>query len=446
MFDTKEQQSLPQRIAAIRAEIADIDRTLSCTERSDSITEFDKLLSGCTAAQAKLTADLAKARRTERAARGLSKKEQDAGIPLEIGLARRCSHHKGNQYLGFAQALDEDMPHTLDRLVTGDLTEWRATLLVRETACLSREDRRIVDRRLCSDPATLAGKGDKQIAAAALAIAIELDTEALVRRARKATADRCVTSRPAPDTMAYVTALLPVKQAVTVHATLMRDAAAVVAAGDHRTKAQVMADLLVERVTGLSTATAVPMTVDIVISDEALLGTKPAAAEVPGYVPIPADLVKHWLHDTDATIELRRLYANPTTGALTAMESTSRCFPKGMLRMTRFRDRTCRTPWCGAPIKHGDHPKSVAQGGDTTYENSAGLCEACNYAKEADGWSTTLDQRIPGELHSYTITTPTGHQHTSTAPPLPTPLPLPRNRIDAWFPTKRVHLEYIEAA
>jgi hypothetical protein len=45
------------------------------------------------------------------------------------------------------------MPHTLALLQTGRLNEWRATLLVRETACLSAADRAIVDRRLCSDPA-----------------------------------------------------------------------------------------------------------------------------------------------------------------------------------------------------------------------------------------------------------------------------------------------------
>jgi len=51
------------------------------------------------------------------------------------------------------------MPHTLAMLRSGRLNEWRATLLVRETACRSATDRAIVDRRLCSDPATLDGVG-----------------------------------------------------------------------------------------------------------------------------------------------------------------------------------------------------------------------------------------------------------------------------------------------
>nr|EJJ00031.1 hypothetical protein JVH1_2764 [Rhodococcus sp. JVH1] len=52
-----------------------------------------------------------------------------------------------------------EMPHTLAMLRSGRLNEWRATLLVREAACRSATDRAIVDRRLCSDPATLDGVG-----------------------------------------------------------------------------------------------------------------------------------------------------------------------------------------------------------------------------------------------------------------------------------------------
>ena len=50
------------------------------------------------------------------------------------------------------------------------------------------------------------------------------DPEAAVRRARKAAAERRVTCRPAPDTMAYLTALLPVADAVAAYAALSKDA------------------------------------------------------------------------------------------------------------------------------------------------------------------------------------------------------------------------------
>ena len=75
------------------------------------------------------------------------------------------------------------MPHTLAALRAGALSEWRATLIVRESACLELADRRTLDARMCADQATLAGKGNKRIEADAKAIAYELDPQAVVERA-----------------------------------------------------------------------------------------------------------------------------------------------------------------------------------------------------------------------------------------------------------------------
>ena len=100
------------------------------------------------------------------------------------------------------------MPHTLAALECGALSEWRATILVRESACLDREDRSRLDTELCSDVKGLDGMGDAALTAAAKAIAYRLDPHAVVDRAARAAQDRGVSIRPAPDTMTYVTALL----------------------------------------------------------------------------------------------------------------------------------------------------------------------------------------------------------------------------------------------
>ena len=73
------------------------------------------------------------------------------------------------------------------------------------------------------------------------------------------------------------------------------------------------------------------------------------------------------------------------------MESRSRAFPKGLAQYIRLRDQRCRTPYCDAQIRHIDHAVPAAAGGRTLARNGQGLCEACNYAKEADGWSVTAD-------------------------------------------------------
>jgi hypothetical protein len=90
------------------------------------------------------------------------------------------------------------MPYTLAALECGALSEWRATLIVRESACLDVEDRRLLDAELCGDVGRLDGMGDARITAAAKEIACRLDVQAVVDRAAKAEADRRVSIRPAP--------------------------------------------------------------------------------------------------------------------------------------------------------------------------------------------------------------------------------------------------------
>ncbi|MFW2238958.1 HNH endonuclease, partial [Rhodococcus opacus] len=196
--------------ARLRVVSADGDAGLGI----DLLDAIEALKSVGCAAQAVITDGVATSIRADRKAAGLPRVEWDRGVASQIALARRESPNRGGRHLGFAQALVHEMPHTLAMLQTGRLNEWRATLLVRETACLSAADRGIVDRRLCSDPAILDGVGDRGLIARAKALAVELDAAAVVARHRKAVSERRVTTRPAPDSMAYLSVLMPVEQAV----------------------------------------------------------------------------------------------------------------------------------------------------------------------------------------------------------------------------------------
>jgi len=115
---------------------------------------------------------------------------------------------------------------------------------------------------------------------------------------------------------------------------------------------------------------------------------------------------------------VRRLYADPTSGDLAAMESTRRCFDHAMRQFLVFRDQVCRTPWCSATIRHSDHVTQADEGGPTSIDNGQGLCEACNYVKQSPGWRA---RARPGGL--IETTTPTGHAYASHAPPV---VPQPR--------------------
>ncbi|MDQ6755102.1 MAG: HNH endonuclease, partial [Actinomycetota bacterium] len=148
-----------------------MDRGVDDAGRIDQIRVLEDLKAAAAAAQARITTDFNASQRLAQAGAGLPVKELGKGIGAQIALARRESPARGGRLLGFATALVTEMPHTLAALSAGVLNEWRATLVVRETACLSAEDRRAVDAELAADTGTLNGAGDQGVIGAARRIA-----------------------------------------------------------------------------------------------------------------------------------------------------------------------------------------------------------------------------------------------------------------------------------
>jgi hypothetical protein len=399
-------------------ELAAVDPDADEAALIDRISRLEQVKSAAAAGQARAAAALDELRRADEAAAGVPRAKQGRGVAGEVALARRDSPARGGRHLGFGKALVHEMPHTLAALQCGALSEWRATLIVRESACLDVEDRRLLDAELCADLGKLDGMGDARISAAAKEIAARLDAQAVVDRAARAEADRTVSIRPAPDCMTYVTALLPVAEGVGVYAALKRAADTTF---DDRCRGQVMADTLVERVTGRPAEAPEPVALNLVMSDQALFGQDNAPAVLEGYGPIPAalaqSLVRDAVVDAGSLATLRRLYRDPNSGSLVAMESRSRFFPKGLAGFIGVRDRTCRTPYCDAPIRHRDHAVPRNRGGPTSAANGLGECERCNYTKEAPGWRVSAAEE--NGVHTAEFVTPTGARYRSTAPPLP---------------------------
>ncbi len=406
-------------LAALVARLGTTDSALTDAERIDLITALEVLKSAAAAAQARVTVAFDASQRAEQARAGVPAKDQSRGIAAQVALARHESPHKGNQLVGLAWALVTEMPHAMHDLATGKISEQRAGILTRETAVLSKEHRTQVDAELAG---RLGKLGDAGVAREAKKIGYRLDPGSTIRRARKATADRRVSIRPAPDTMAYVTGLLPVAQGVAVYAALAKHADTLRASGDPRGRGQIMADTFVERLTGQATAAAVPVEVQLVMTDKTLLGEDHEPARLVGHGPVPAWLARSLLTATgpiadQAKAWVRRLFTSPTTGALVAMDSRRREFTGLLRQFLIIRDEVCRTPWCDAPIRHLDHTRRAADGGPTSQVNGQGMCAACNLVKEAPGWHATASR--DGPRHTITTTTPTGHTHTSTAPDPP---------------------------
>ncbi|WP_406035540.1 DUF222 domain-containing protein [Nocardioides sp. NBC_00163] len=385
------------------------------SELVDWISRLEEIKCTAEAVQAEAAVRLDEAVRARQSEAGVPARRLGEGVASQIALARRVSPEKGAKLLGLAKILTTEMPHTFALMKAGLFSQWQATILARETACLSVDDRRVIDYELCAtgpggEPARAISMGLRQLENAAKKLAITLDQESVVARAANAEKDRRVSLRPAPDTMTWLGALLPVKDGVAVFAALDQAAKTAAAAGDARTRGQVMADTLVDRITGRSTTDAKPrIEVKIVMTADSLTNTGDQPAMVEGYGPVPATWARDALND--AEVFVRRLFTDPA-GQLVAMESRARKAPDGLAEFIATRDGgICRTNGCDAPIRNIDHVERHADGGETRAQNLQGLCERCNQAKEALGW-----QARPGPDGSIITITPTGHTYTSPPP------------------------------
>ncbi|WOP19786.1 HNH endonuclease [Raineyella sp. LH-20] len=378
------------------------------------ITALERLKCAAAAAQARVTERFDRTQRRLQQEAGVPADRLGEGVAAQVALARHESPAKGGRFLGASQAWVREMPHTLEALADGRLSEWRATLAVRESACLSVEDRGAVDEEFGRILASRPSMGDRAVADAVRRLAYERDAEAYVRRLDGAVKGRRVTCRPAPDGMTYVTALLPLQQGVAVFAALAQVADAARADGDARSRGQLMADTLVERVTGHPAERPCDVHLDVLITDRSLFAEDDGAAEVDGVGPAPAGWVRRMLgsiEDPETRVQVRRLFREPD--GLMATKSAGRFFTRGMQHLIRARDQHCRTPWCDAPIRHADHVVGHAEGGPTDLDNAQGLCERCNHTKQIDGWSANVE---PGPGQVIRLVTPTGHTYASRPP------------------------------
>jgi hypothetical protein len=300
--------------------------------------------------------------------------DRDLGAAEQIALARGESPNRGGRLLGMSKALVTEMPHSLAALDTGQLNEERAMHVVKETACLSVNDRMAVDEELAADTGTFNGAGTRTVIAAVKAAAISRDPRSVAQRARHAASERRVSLRPAPDCMTYLTALLPVHEGVAVLAALTRNADTRHAAGDPRSRDQIKADTLVESTTG-TPGGITGIELNLVMTDRTLLQGDTEPARIPGYGIIPGAWARELIAQgqgqgqgqgqegqgrvqpaardaaaVDPTslkelkIWLRRLYTALGTGDLGAMDSKRRLFPAPLRRFIHIRDDTCRTP------------------------------------------------------------------------------------------------------
>lgn len=242
------------------------------------VEAFERLRNALVAVQARETVAARELREDAERCAGVPAEKRCRGFASEVALALRESPARGSRFVGLARALVEDMPHTLAAVTRSEVSSWRATVLARETAWLSREDRARVDEALAP---RMVGLSTSRLEREARVLAQSLDARGAVAHLARKEGERCVTLRPAPDAMVYLSALLPMKAGVGAYATLERDAKSLIATGGagDRSRGQVMADLLVERITGVDSPSKIPVEVHVLMTDQTLFG--PAAENGP---------------------------------------------------------------------------------------------------------------------------------------------------------------------
>jgi hypothetical protein len=386
------------------------------------------LINALTCLQARAQAALLAARHAEAKENNRSVRPVRGAVIQEIGLACRLSPYQAAEHLKRSLTLPTRLPHTWNEWQSGEITMERAATVIKETRPLDPEKAGHVDQIVAPG----LGNRSKREAEHVIRTAVtDADPQAAAERARLAHEDRYASARPAGDGMISFHALVPGLEGQAIWTGLEERATSIRNHGDARSKEQIKADTLTEALisyltylkdtdteAGPSPKTKKPrpaVQIQLVMTDAALFGYSDTTARAHGLGPIPAPLARTWAREAieDERAELIRLYTKPGTGQLVAMDSKRRTFPKSLARYIVTRDEICRTPWCGAPIRHIDHVTPHQDGGPTSLSNAAGRCVQCNEHKDSPGW------RHQAGTDTITVTTPTGDTYTTQPEPLP---------------------------
>ena len=413
---------LDDLLAELAAVVAD-DTPVTDAHRIDRLDRLERARSAVASVQVAETVRFARSQAKEQLAAGVHPKKLGQGIADQIALAFRVSPWEGSRRLNMAKALWFDLPQTYALLTSGELRERAAEHVVTETRHLDAEQRRTVDAQVAT--AKLARMGLRSAAACARKHAYEADPAGFVERGRTERKHRRVSIRPAPDTMAWLSAYLPAEQGVACWAALRQHTDALKASGDERSRDQIMADTLVERLTGQASAQDVPVEVNLMMPWDTLLDpSAPGSALIPGHGPLPGPIARDLILSTKGLRWWRRLFTKPATdgggSVLVGGDPIRRRFGGWLEQLIRLRDQTCRDPFCDAMIRHIDHIRPYRVGGPTDLINGRGECERGNHVREMPGWRVDLlEPGLGGRPHTIVITTPTGHRYHGEAPQPP---------------------------
>jgi hypothetical protein len=171
-------------------------------------------------------------------------------VGTEVGLALGSGPQVAAHRVAHAWLAVRHHPRVLGLVGTGQVTMWGLRLVLRQTEALSDESRRAVDA-LVADLAASERLTPARLGQAAARCALGIDPDAAAKRAAAARSRRRVWLGEPLDGVAGMGAVLRAEEALACWTALDRTARAMRQHGDERSVQTLMADLVVERLTGV---------------------------------------------------------------------------------------------------------------------------------------------------------------------------------------------------
>ncbi len=407
-------------------------RTLAAIEADrmcgllDGIAETERAINALQATQVHQVAAFIQARQDfELGAYGSWSDAAERIAAAELADARRVGVWTSQSYLSDCQRLVGDLPRVFAKLADGVISLAAARSAAQEIFSLHPAALPLADEVIADEIDTVL---PGQVRSMVRARVIEIDPDAAMVTATQARQDRWVGASIDPTTsMGNLNAHLPAEEVAACWTALDDHARGRYADGDSRSVSQIMADTLVERITGQTNAVDVAVTINVAMNTTTLLGLDDAPAMLDNLGPIPAAIARQLAASDKAW--LRRWFTDPADATVTTIDTKQRRFTGALRWLVTARDRRCRGICCDAPIRDGNHLLDHAAGGPTSACNAAGECQRCHhledhpdmYVEAAGGrdlWGRRTHQAETGAAAALLRwTTPIGRQIITHARP-----------------------------
>ncbi len=409
------------------AEQGEYDETQDCL---DALVETRSVLSAMHAREQRLltrleTIALSSA---EPGRNGDSRELAWRSMAAEIAVATRQADRTVQTMMGRATELVSSLPQTLEALECGKISIGHARVILENAIGLTKSDLPEYERvTVAWAESTTPGK----LASTAKKLATSMNAESFEERHAHARDARSVTIRDLDDGMSELLHMLPTPFAAAIFDRLTRQAKAVAATGDPRTRDQLRSDLATDvLLTGEpasgkdaphTAAAGIRPEISITIPALTLLGKGSEPATLTGKGPIDLGTALAFASEVP---EFVRVITHPVTGLVIAADTYR---PSASLR--RFlaaRDKHCQFPMCNRDAKWCDIDHTIAweDGGKSVPENLAHLCRGHHTLKHHAGW--TVRQTSPGVLEWRTSrgdivagVAPPGPRFEYQEPPIP---------------------------